>query len=163
MSRFLSKRLSSLKEYVPGEQPKDKSYVKLNTNESPFPPAKGVIDCISSGVLSDLKLYCDPVCSKLTEAVCGIYGVGPENVIFGNGSDEILSFAFTAFCDKQTPAIFPDITYGFYKVFADLNCIDCKEVPLCDDFTVRTEDYMRAGGTIFIANPNAPTGIMLAV
>ncbi len=162
MSRFLSDRLLSLEEYVPGEQPQDKKYIKLNTNESPFPPSPKACELLTREAAESLRLYSDPSCKKLTEAICKVYDIGEENVIFSNGSDEVLSFAFTAFCDKTTPAIFPDISYGFYEVFANLNCIDYKKIPLCDDFSINPEDYKNAGGTIFIANPNAPTGLILS-
>ncbi len=162
MSKYLSKRLLCLEEYVPGEQPQDKKYIKLNTNESPFPPSKAACDLLNKEAAENLRLYSDPACKKLTEAVCKVYGIKEENVIFSNGSDEVLGYAFTAFCDKSTPAIFPDISYGFYEVFANLNCIDYKKIPLCDDFSINPEDYKNAGGTIFIANPNAPTGLILS-
>ncbi|MBP3361972.1 MAG: histidinol-phosphate transaminase [Clostridia bacterium] len=161
MSRYLSKRLEDLEEYVPGEQPRDKKYIKLNTNESPFPPSPAVYEVLSRSAADNLRLYSDPCCTSLTETLCGVYGLKPENVVFGNGSDEILSFAFTAFCDSDTPAVFADITYGFYKVFAALNCIPFRQIPLKSDFSICPEDYINAGGTIFIANPNAPTGLIL--
>ncbi len=163
MSRFLSKRLEGLEEYVPGEQPKDKQYVKLNTNESPFPPSPKVCRLMTEEAAEDLRLYSDPDCSALTEAVCRVYGIEKNQIIFGNGSDEIMSFAFTAFCDSSIPAVFADITYGFYKVFADLNCISKRVVPLKADFTIDIPQFKNANGTIFIANPNAPTGIMLTI
>lgn len=161
MSRFLSERLLSLEEYVPGEQPQDKKYIKLNTNESPFPPSPRACELLNCEAAENLRLYSDPSSKKLTEAICKVYDLKEENVIFSNGSDEVLSFAFTAFCDKCTPAIFPDISYGFYEVFANLNCIDYKKIPLCNDFSINPADYKSAGGTIFIANPNAPTGLIL--
>lgn len=161
MSRFLSERLLSLEEYVPGEQPQDKKYIKLNTNESPFPPSPKACELLNKEAAENLRLYSDPSCKKLAEAICKVYDIEEENVIFSNGSDEVLSFAFTAFCDKNTPAVFPDISYGFYEVFANLNCIDYRKIPLCDDFSINPEDYKNAVGTIFIANPNAPTGLIL--
>ena len=163
MSRFLSKRLESLEEYIPGEQPRDKKYTKLNTNESPFPPSPKACALMTQQAAEAMRLYSDPTCKELTKAVCKTYGVDKNCVIFGNGSDEILSFAFTAFCDSTTPAVFADITYGFYKVFADLNCIDKKIIPLKEDFSLDTADYKNADGTIFIANPNAPTGLILTL
>lgn len=163
MSRFLSKRLEGLEEYIPGEQPKDKKYVKLNTNESPFPPSPEACRLMTEAEAQDLRLYSDPDCTKLTEAVCEVYGINKNQIIFGNGSDEILSFAFTAFCDSTTPAVFADITYGFYKVFADLNCISKRIVPLKEDFSINISEFKNANGTVFIANPNAPTGIILTI
>jgi len=163
MSKFLSKRLTSLEEYVPGEQPRDKKYIKLNTNESPFPPSKGVYDVLSSADAADMRLYSDPSCTVLTKSLCKVYGIDESCVVFGNGSDEILSFAFTAYCDSETPAVFADITYGFYKVFAELNCVKSRIIPLKDDFSIDISDYKNAGGTVFIANPNAPTGLILSL
>lgn len=160
MSKFFSEKYSSLDAYVPGEQPKDKKYVKLNTNESPFPPSRSVIDAVSREAC-ELMLYSDPESSRLTEACANLYGVGRDMVLMTNGSDEILNFAFMAFCDKKHPIVFPDITYGFYPVFAELNGIPYEEIPLADDFTVNYRDYLNIGKNIVIANPNAPTGIAL--
>ncbi|MBQ3016170.1 MAG: histidinol-phosphate transaminase [Clostridia bacterium] len=160
MSRFLNEKISGLEPYVPGEQPKERKYIKLNTNESPFPPSENAIK-LAREEAERLMLYPDPECRELCLAVAEEYGVSPENVIMTNGSDEVLNFAFMAYCDDNTPAIFPDITYGFYRVFADVNGIPCEEIPLKDDFTVDIEDYVSKRGTVFIANPNAPTGIAL--
>ena len=163
MSKFFSPKFSRLIPYVPGEQPKDKSrFIKLNTNESPFPPSPKA-QKYAAEAIEKTMLYSDPECFKLRAALAGIYGVGAENVICGNGSDDILNFAFSAFCDDKTPAVFADITYGFYKVFAEYNRVPYKIIPLKDDFTIEPTDYYNAGGTVFIANPNAPTGIALSV
>ncbi len=162
MSRFFSSKLDQLVPYVPGEQPKERNYVKLNTNESPFPPSPKAI-AYASEAANLLQLYPDPDCKVLTEKVASVLGVNPDEVLLTNGSDEILNFAFMAFCDETSPAIFPDITYGFYKVFAQLNNVPYKEIPLEEDFTIDTKAYMGNRGTIFIANPNAPTGIALTV
>ncbi|MBR5500329.1 MAG: aminotransferase class I/II-fold pyridoxal phosphate-dependent enzyme, partial [Clostridia bacterium] len=162
MSRFFSSKLDQLVPYVPGEQPKERSYVKLNTNESPFPPSSKAI-AYASEAANLLQLYPDPDCKVLTEKVASVLGVNSDEVLLTNGSDEILNFAFMAFCDDHSPAIFPDITYGFYKVFAQLNNVPYEEIPLKEDFTIDTKAYMGNRGTIFIANPNAPTGIVLTV
>lgn len=162
MSKFLIEKYRTLKPYVPGEQPKERRYVKLNTNESPFPPSPKAV-ARAKEQLEKLMLYPDPDCRALTEAIAKEYGVSPERVIVTNGSDEALDFAFTAYCDERTPAVFPDITYGFYKVFAALNGVSAKEIPLKADFTIEVEDYIRTDGTVFIANPNAPTGLFLPV
>ena len=162
MSRFFSKKYSSLDAYVPGEQPKDKSYVKLNTNESPFPPSKSVIDAVSREAC-DLRLYSDPECYYLTKRCAELYGVSEDMVLMTNGSDEILNFAFMAFSDEDHPIAFPDITYGFYPVFARLNGIPYEEIPLTEDFRVDYRDYVGIGKNIVIANPNAPTGIALTL
>lgn len=162
MSRFLSSKYKELVPYTPGEQPKERKYIKLNTNESPFPPSDVAIKA-AQGAANNLQLYSDPECRKLSERIAETFGVGTENVIITNGSDEVLNFAFMAFCDKNTPAIFPDITYGFYSVFATLNGVPYEEIPLLGDFTINTQDYIGKNKTIFIANPNAPTGIALEV
>ncbi len=157
MSRFFSGKFSSLIPYVPGEQPKEREYIKLNTNESPFPPSKKAIG-LARAEMKKLQLYSDPECKDLIDAVAQRTGVKPTNVIMTNGSDEVLNFAFMAYCDDERPAVFADITYGFYKVFANLNGIKYKTIPLREDFSLDVEDYVREAGTAFIANPNAPTG-----
>ena len=162
MSRFLNESYKDLTAYVPGEQPKDRRYVKLNTNESPFPPSPYALR-LARQAASDINLYSDPECGDLTAAASEIFGIEKENIIFTNGSDEALWFAFAAFCDKGAGAAFPDITYGFYRVFAGFFGLPFKEVPLKDDFTVNPEDYKGINKTVFIANPNAPTGIALPV
>ncbi len=161
MSRFFSEKYSALVPYTPGEQPKDMQYIKLNTNESPFPPSKKAQE-LAAKAAQTLQLYSDPECKELVEKAAAVFGVEPDEILFTNGSDEILNFAFMAFCDEKHPAVFPDITYGFYPVFAKLNGIPYTELPLNDDFTVNVEDYVGVGKTIFIANPNAPTGIALS-
>lgn len=160
MSCYLSARLAALRPYVPGEQPRDRSYIKLNTNESPYPPSPQAL-AEGEAALRRLALYPDPTMKALREELAAALGVTPDCVLPTNGSDEILSFAFCAFCDAKTPAVFPDITYGFYSVFAELYGVPARVIPLGEDFTVDPRAYFRAGGTIFLANPNAPTGIAL--
>jgi len=160
MSRFLTERQSKLTPYVPGEQPRDRRYLKLNTNESPFPPPEGVIKAVSEAA-STLRLYSDPESQDLREAMASVYGVGIDRITMNNGSDETLNFAFMAFADEKSPLIFPDITYGCYTVFADLNHIPYEEVPLAEDLSIRAEDYIGVNKTVVIANPNAPTGRFL--
>ncbi len=160
MSRFFSEKYKNLIPYTPGEQPKDMKYIKLNTNESPFPPSLKAQEYAKKAA-ENLQLYPDPECRILTESIAQTLGVKYENVLVTNGSDEILNFAFMAFCDKDNPCVFPDITYGFYTVFAEINNIPYTEIPLKDDFTINVEDYIGIGKNIFIANPNAPTGIAL--
>lgn len=162
MSRFFSQKYSNLEAYTPGEQPKDMQYVKLNTNESPFPPSEKAM-AYAARAAERLQLYCDPECTKLVGEFSKLYGIGTDQVIFTNGSDDVLNFCFMAFCDEQHPAAFPDITYGFYPVFAELNHIPFTEIPLREDFTINIADYCGIGKTIFIANPNAPTGIALTL
>lgn len=160
MSRYQSKKLRALTPYTPGEQPRDMQYIKLNTNESPFPPSKKAITAAAEAA-TKLQLYSDPTCRALCERLAEIYGVEADEVIATNGSDEVLDFAFQAFCDERTPATFADITYGFYPVFAARNGIPFETVALRDDFSLDITDYFEVGKTIFIANPNAPTGLAL--
>ena len=162
MSRFFSDKYSRLTPYTPGEQPKDRKFVKLNTNESPYKPSP-LAQEYAARAAENLRLYCDIGCTALTERLASMYGIDKENILFTNGSDEALNFAFMAFCDSDHPAAFPDITYGFYPVFADLNGIPYEEIPLAEDFTVNVDDYCGVGKTIFLANPNAPTGIALTL
>lgn len=163
MSRFFSHRFDSLEPYVPGEQPKDSRYVKLNTNESPFPPSPKVIEAVNEASVGRLRLYSDPDCTDCVKAVAESAGVLPSNVILGNGSDEILSFVFRAYCDDDTPVAYPDISYGFYEVFADVFGLERRVVPLREDFSISPEDYFGIGCTVVIANPNAPTGLALGL
>ncbi len=161
MSRYLSKKYASLVPYTPGEQPKERKYIKLNTNESPFPPSEKARRYAAEAA-ERLELYSDPECTVLHAKFAEVCGVTPDMVLATNGSDEILNFAFMAFCDSETPAVFADITYGFYSVFADINSLPHRKIPLRDDFTIDISDYFSAKGTVFIANPNAPTGIALS-
>ncbi len=162
MSQFFSKKFQGLIPYTPGEQPTDQQYIKLNTNESPFPPSPKAQQ-YAAAAAQRLMLYPDPQCSALREKLGEIYGVDKDHLLLTNGSDEILNFAFMAWCDKEHPAVFADITYGFYRVFADLYDLPRTILPLSDDFTINVQDYCNAKGTIFIANPNAPTGLLLSV
>lgn len=160
MSRYLSSRLSSLESYTPGEQPADNAeYIKLNTNESPYPPSPGVLAALGSGEVSRLNLYPNPDGAKLIAKLAETYDVKPENVIISNGSDELLAFAFLAFFESGV--MFPDITYGFYPVYGNLYAIPYTEIPLKDDLTVTVNDYLGVNKNIVLANPNAPTGIAL--
>ena len=160
MSRFFSEKYAKLVPYTPGEQPRDMQYVKLNTNESPFPPSAKAIE-YAAAQAKLLQLYSDPTCDALVSKASDYFGVAKDEILFTNGSDEILNFAFMAFCDADHPAVFPDITYGFYKVFADLNGIPYETIPLREDFSINADDYIGLDRTIFIANPNAPTGLAL--
>ncbi len=162
MSRFLVNKYQSLEPYTPGEQPRERKYLKLNTNESPFPPSAKAI-ALAAEEAARLMLYSDPECKELSAKMAETLGVSPENVIMTNGSDEVLNFAFMAYCDENTPAVFPDITYGFYKVFAALNCVPYREIPLLADFSMPLAELLDAKGTLFIANPNAPSGMLLSL
>ena len=160
MSRFFSKRHDALTPYTPGEQPRDMQYVKLNTNESPFPPSPAVAAAVA-GQCGKLQLYSDPENTALREKLAQLYGVKPQQVLVANGSDDILNFAFMAFADEDAPLIFPDITYGFYPVFARLHHIPYTCAALREDFSIDPADYRDCGKTVVIANPNAPTGLCL--
>lgn len=161
MSRFFSSRLSELTPYTPGEQPQERQYVKLNTNESPFPPSP-LAQRLARQEAGSLQLYSDPEVKKLVEIGAEVFGVAENEILFSNSSDEALNFAFIAFCDETHPAVFPDITYGFYPVFAQLNRIAYEEIPVTEDLSINVKDYVGVGKTIFLANPNAPTGIALS-
>lgn len=162
-SRFLDGRLRGLPPYVPGEQPKDGRFVKLNTNEMPFPPSPRVLEVLRGPEGSRLNRYPDPEAGDFVGALAAHYGVDPQNVLAGNGSDEILSFAFLAFFGGEKGAVFPDITYGFYPVYARLYGVPYKQIPLAEDFRLLPEEYYDAGAHVVIANPNAPTGMALGL
>ncbi len=162
MSRFLSEKYKALTPYTPGEQPKERKYIKLNTNESPFPPSQKAVEYAARAAES-LELYSDPEIKRLSSKIAELYGVAPECVICVNGSDEVLNFAFMAFCDGKRGVAFPNITYGFYSVFATLNGVPYEEIPLDESFNINVDDYIGIGKNIFIANPNAPTGIALSL
>lgn len=162
MSKYFTDRLGGLVPYTPGEQPKDMQYIKLNTNESPFPPSKSVSEAVFSES-QKLQLYSDPESINVRTKLSEVYGVDKSQIIVTNGSDEVLNFAFMAFGDEKNPLVFPNITYGFYPVFAELNRIPYEEIPLKDDFTIDVNDYIGVNSTVVIANPNAPTGICLSL
>lgn len=167
MSQFWSQRTKELNPYVPGEQPKDKQYTKLNTNENPYPPSKHVLDVIKATSDEDLRLYPDPDAGDLKQAMADYYSLKKENVFVGNSSDEVLAHTFLALLKHESPLLFPDISYSFYPVFCKLFDIESKMIPLDKSFRINVEDYSieNAGenaGIIF-ANPNAPTGIALSL
>lgn len=164
MSRFINQKFEGLEAYTPGEQPTDMKYIKLNTNESPFPPSKSVIEAISEEEIKKLNLYPDPTGNALKDALAGLYGVKRENVFLSNGSDDILNFFFMAFCDDgEHPVKFPSISYGFYKVYAELYGVNYKTVDLKSDFSIDACDYLGNDANVVIANPNAPTGMALSI
>ncbi len=160
MSRFFSEKYIDLEPYVPGELPKNKREIKLNTNENPYPPLQEVTDAVAEESRK-LNLYSDPDSLDLRRALADNLEVPDDHLIVTNGSDEILNFAFMAFCDDHIPAVFPDVTYGFYPVFAQINQLPYREIPLKDDLTIDINKFFQVAGTLFIANPNAPTGIAL--
>ena len=160
MSRYFTKTLASLEPYTPGEQLKIADVVKLNANENPYPPAPGVAAAVAAAV-PGLRLYSDLTNGDLNAAIARHWGVRPENILCGNGSDENLFFALRAFCDENHPLAFADITYGCYGVWCGLLRIPTHIIPLKEDFTLDPADYHGLHETIVIANPNAPTGLCL--
>jgi len=162
MSVFWNTRTKNLSPYTPGEQPKDRKFIKLNTNENPYPPSPKVIEALQKTANENLRLYPDPECTEFRRAVAERYGVRPEQVFAGNGSDEILAFAFAAFFqggEKTEKILFPDITYSFYPVYSGLWDVPYRAVPLCEDFSININDYKTPSGGVIFPNPNAPTGI----
>lgn len=162
MSRYLNERFSTLVPYVPGEQPRNMEFIKLNTNESPFPPSPRAVRAAAEAS-KRMQLYPDPESRDLNAKLASLFGISPEEVISTDGSDELLNFAVMAYCSPKDPIAFANITYGFYKVTADLNCVPYEEIPLREGFRLDPDDYIGLNETIIIANPNAPTGIALSV
>lgn len=146
--------------YVPGEQPKIQNIIKLNTNENPYPPAPGVVRALREMDTDLLRRYPDPAASLLVDAIAENYGLKPGQVFVGVGSDDVLAMAFLTFFNSGKPILFPDITYSFYDVWAQLFRIPYEVIPLDEDFLIRTEDYKRENGGIVFPNPNAPTGAL---
>ncbi|MBQ4087318.1 MAG: histidinol-phosphate transaminase [Clostridia bacterium] len=162
MSRFLHERYRSMEAYTPGEQPQDMEYIKLNTNESPYQPSPEVIAAVSHEEVEKLRLYPDPECKELRDALANRFGAKRENIFVSNGSDDILNFAFMAFAGLGGSVTFPEISYGFYQVFAELHGINFRAVPLKQDFSIDIAEYTKNDSMVVIANPNAPTGLMLS-
>lgn len=163
MNRYLSELAKNIEPYVPGEQPKDKKYIKLNTNENPYPPSSKTLKAMSDAINSDLRLYPDPECDELKRTAANYYGLKPEQVFVGNGSDEVLAFSFAAFYTGKK-ILFPDITYSFYPVYANLFNVEYETIPLVDEtFQISVEDYLKYNEGIIIPNPNAPTGRFLEI
>ncbi len=163
MKKYWSKRIMELEAYVPGEQPRDRRYIKLNTNENPYPPSPKAVEAMRDAIGESMRLYPDPECKALTETIAECFGVTKEQVFVGNGSDEVLAMCFPAFFDTDKTVLFPDITYSFYPVYADLYQVPYETVALNEDFTVPVEELLRPNGGVIIANPNAPTGIALSL
>ncbi|MDR2616179.1 MAG: aminotransferase class I/II-fold pyridoxal phosphate-dependent enzyme [Oscillospiraceae bacterium] len=162
MSRFLSRERRGLVPYTPGEQPRGEKLIKLNTNEAPFPPPQSVVDAASAAARG-VNLYSDPEGTELRAALAEYHGVSARNISLGNGSDETLAFAFAAFGGADSPFAFPDVTYGFYPVFAALFGVPFTEIPTDSALGIRPEDYIGLGKNIVLANPNAPTGEALPI
>lgn len=153
--------LFDLEPYIPGEQPQDKNYIKLNTNENPYPPCPKAISAIKSAADERLRLYPDPECQELRQAIAAFHGISSEQVFVGNGSDEVLAFAFLSFFNPEKTVLFPDITYSFYPVYAALFKNKYRVIPLNEDFTIPVASFLEPNGGIIFPNPNAPTGIYL--
>ncbi|HKM33635.1 MAG TPA: histidinol-phosphate transaminase [Lachnospiraceae bacterium] len=149
--------------YVPGEQPKDLDIIKLNTNENPYSPAPGVKKLIQEFDYDTLRLYPDTDSTNLTEELAAYYHLKPLQIFIGIGSDDVLSMAFLTFFNSKKPILFPDITYSFYDVWAELYRIPYRVCPLNENFEISVEDYKQENGGIIIANPNAPTGVFTSV
>lgn len=161
MSRYLRSSYQTLTAYVPGEQPRDLAYIKLNTNESPYPPAPQVVAAVNAGQIELLRLYSDPTCMGLKQKLAAQTGLLPENIFISNGSDDALNFVFMAY--SELGATFADITYGFYPIYANLHAAPTRVIPLEDDFSLDPGQYQGCKGLIVIANPNAPTGLSISV
>ena len=158
MSKFWSENLNRLKPYVPGEQPQDQQYIKLNTNENPYPPSPGVLSSLSKCANERLRLYPDPNCSLLKKSISKYYDINTNQVFVGNGSDEVLAFCFEAFFKHQQPVLFPDITYSFYPVYCSLYEIEYRKIPLNNTLDIELSAYPNTNAGIIFPNPNAPTG-----
>ena len=163
MKEFWSKRIRDAVPYVPGEQPRDRKFIKLNTNENPYPPSPEATRAMAGALNDDLRLYPDPECTGLRAAAARCWGVRPEQVFCGNGSDEILAFCFQAFFDPDKQIVFPRITYSFYPVYTDYFGLNRREVPMNPDFSDPIELLCGSNGGVVLANPNAPTGIAVGL
>ncbi len=163
MKEFWSARIRDAVPYVPGEQPRDRKFIKLNTNENPYPPSPKAVEAMKNAVNADLRLYPDPECSVLREAAANCWHVKSEQVFCGNGSDEILAFCFQAFFDPDKEIVFPKITYSFYPVYSDYFGLNRREVPMNPDFSDPVDLLCGNNGGVVLANPNAPTGIAVGL
>jgi len=158
MKEFWSPRIRDSVPYIPGEQPRGKTFIKLNTNENPYPPSERVLETIRSSVNDTLRLYPDPECLSFREAAAARHNLAPEQVFAGNGSDEILAFCFQAFFDPEKTILFPDITYSFYPVYAAYFGLKWRTVELDESFDLPIQEFFGSEGGVILANPNAPTG-----
>lgn len=158
MSKYWSEITKSIEPYVCGEQPKDKKYIKLNTNESPYPPSPKVLEAIKNAANGDLRLYPDPDCDEFRKAIAEYYNLSKDEIFIGNGSDEVLAFSFLTFFNTNETIIFPDISYSFYPVYAGLYNLNYKLAKLEDDFSIPVSEFAEKNGGVIIPNPNAPTG-----
>ncbi len=163
MSRYWSDVVRALTPYVPGEQPRGDGLVKLNTNESPYPPSPRVLEAIGTVTADDLRLYPDPESLALRGAIAARNGLDIDQVFVGNGSDEVIALAFMALLKQELPLLFPDVSYSLYPVWSDLYGVRCETVPLREDFSIDPRDYPAQNGGIIIPNPNAPTGMLMGL
>lgn len=157
MSKYWNKTVNNIKPYVPGEQPQDKKYIKLNTNENPYPPSPKAIEAMKKATDGDLKLYPDAVCKDLIETIADYYNLDQDQIFVGNGSDEVLAFTFMTFFSKDKKVLFPDISYSFYEVYGDFFNLDYEEIPLDDNFDIPLDKFKGNNGGVILPNPNAPT------
>jgi histidinol-phosphate aminotransferase len=163
MSQFWSQRVQELDPYVPGEQPKNQQFIKLNTNENPYPASPKALEAMKQAVSGSLRLYPDPNADQLKQSIADFYQVDKTCVFVGNGSDEVLAHAFVALLKQDKPLLYPDISYSFYPVYCKLFGIEAIEVPLNESFEIDVQDYQQENGAIIFPNPNAPTGMALAL
>lgn len=165
MSKFWSARTHELDPYTPGEQPQDQQYIKLNTNENPYPPSPKAIAAMKDACGESMRLYSDPNANQLKQSIADFYAVERNQVFVGNSSDEVLAHAFAGLLKHDKPLLFPDISYSFYPSYCKLFGIDANTIPLADDFTINVNDYLDTenNGAIVFPNPNAPTGIALSL
>lgn len=163
MKEFWSARIRDAVPYVPGEQPRGRKFIKLNTNENPYPPSELALQAMRDVLNGDLRLYPDPECTALRSAAAQCWGVKPEQVFCGNGSDEILAFCFQAFFDPGRSVVFPKVTYSFYPVYTDYFGLNRREVPMNPDFSNPIDLLCGGNGGVVLANPNAPTGIAVTL
>ena len=158
MSKYWSEKVRNTEPYVPGEQPKDKKFIKLNTNENPYPPSQKALNAITKAAGESLRLYPDPEGESLRNKIAEYYNLKPSQVFIGNGSDEILAFSFLAFFNPGDTIVFPQITYSFYEVYASIFGVNYKKIPLDDEFNIPIEGFYEENDGVIFANPNAPTG-----
>ena len=163
MKKYWSRRIRDMVPYVPGEQPKDRVFIKLNTNENPYPPSPKALEALQEAADDRLRLYPDPECAQLRTTIAATHGLSPEQVFAGNGSDEVLAFCFQAFFDPDRPVCFADITYTFYAVYAEYFGLTPRLIPLGEDFSLPVAPFCAGdNGGVVVANPNAPTGMEVA-
>lgn len=163
MKRFWSRRIRDVVPYTPGEQPREGTFIKLNTNECPYPPSPRVVEAIRQAAGDELRLYPDPECLVLRQAIARREGLRPEQVFCSNGSDEVLAFAFQAFFDPERTIVFPRITYSFYPVYTSYFGLNCRRVPMNPDFSDPVDELCGGNGGVVLCNPNAPTGIAVGL